>query len=132
MKTIEKVYEIKGVNVHYYEDSVEYGQSDALFHSYYLNSMQFPYDTKHISKAELLNTLNEFISYRDVKDEEFEIYGHCIEASAIVKFNKNSDWDEFSAPTKEDRLLWKQGEMKLYVVHFQFHCEAYKKEKLPI
>ncbi len=78
MKNLETIYEIKGVNVHYYEDSVEYGQSDALFHSYYLNSMEFPYDTKHISKLELLNTLNEFISYRDVKDEEFEIYGDCI------------------------------------------------------
>jgi hypothetical protein len=124
-----KTYEIKGVDVTYSEDSYEEGEL-GHFHSYMLNQSEFPYQTKFHSKKELLDTLNEFISYADFKEDDFFVDENTIQVSAIVKYEKGSDWDEFSAPTKEEIELWKQGKMKLYSAQFVFPYEVYRKEKL--
>jgi len=124
-----KTYEIKGVDVTYSEDSYEEGEV-GYFHSYMLNQSEFPYQTKFHSKKELFDTLNEFISYADFKEDDFYVDENTIQVSAIVKYQKDSDWDEFSAPTKEEIELWKQGKMKLYSAQFVFPYEVYRKEKL--
>jgi hypothetical protein len=124
-----KTYEIKGADVTFYEDSYADGELDQ-FHSYYLNQTEFPYKTKFSSKQELFDTLNEFISYADLKEDDFSIDEDTIQTSALVKYEKGSDWDEFSAPTKEEIELWKKGKMKLYSAQFVFPYEVYRKEKL--
>ena len=42
---VGKTYEIKGVDVTFYEDSYEEGELDQ-FHSYYLGQSDFPYKTE--------------------------------------------------------------------------------------
>jgi hypothetical protein len=124
-----KTYEIKGADVTFYEDSYADGELDQ-FHSYYLNQTEFPYKTKFSSKQELFDTLNEFISYADLKEDDFFIDEDTIQTSALVKYEKGSDWDEFSAPTEKEKELWRKGKMKLYSAQFVFPYEVYKKEKL--
>ena len=125
----EKTYKIKGVSVDYYEDDYEQGEGD-LFHDYHLNSSEFPYETKFSNKKDFLDTIKEYVTYADLKDEDLYIDDDSIQTSALVKFEKGSDWDEFSAPTESEKELWKKGEMKLYVANFWFPFEVYKKEKL--
>ena len=126
---VGKTYSIRGVGVYYTEDSYEEGELEE-FHSYFLNSSEFPYETKFSNKKDLFNTINEFISYADLKESDFFINDDTIQASALVKFKKDSNWDEFSSPTKEEIELWKKGKMKLYSAQFVFEYEVYKKEKL--
>ena len=132
MKNLETIYEIKSVSVDYFEDSYENGQQEERFHSYFLNEYEFPLKTKHSSKKELIETFNDYISYAKITEDDIEIYEDYIDISCVVKYTKNSDWDEFSAPSEEDLKLLRKGEIKLYDAMFSFHCEAYKKEKLPI
>jgi hypothetical protein len=126
---VGKTYSIRGVGVYYTEDSYEEGELEE-FHSYFLNSSEFPYETKFSNKKDLFNTINEFISYADLKESDFFINDDTIQASVLVKFKKDSNWDEFSSPTKEEIELWKKGKMKLYSAEFVFEYEVYKKEKL--
>jgi hypothetical protein len=126
---VGKTYEIKGVDVTYYEDSYEEGELDQ-FHSYYLGQSDFPYKTEFSSKKDLFDTLNEFISYGDFSESDFFVDEDTIQTSALVKFEKDSDWDEFSAPTEKEKELWRKGKMKLYSAHFVFPYEVYKKEKI--
>tara|TARA_R110002049_G_scaffold40862_2_gene123909 strand:+ start:5090 stop:6460 length:1371 start_codon:yes stop_codon:yes gene_type:complete len=126
---VGKTYEIKGVDVTYYEDSYEEGALDQ-FHSYYLGQSDFPYKTEFSSKKDLFDTLNEFISYGDFSESDFEVDEDTIQTSALVKFEKDSDWDEFSAPTEKEKELWRKGKMKLYSALFVFPYEVYKKEQL--
>ena len=126
---VGKTYEIKGADVAFYEDSYEEGEQDQ-FHSYYLGENDFPYKTKFSNKKDLFETLNDFVSYADMKEEDFYVDEDTIQTSALVKHEKGSDWDEFSAPTEKEKELWKKGEMKLYSAQFVFPYEVYKKEKL--
>jgi len=126
---VGKTYEIKGADVTFYEDSYEEGEKDQ-FHSYYLGENDFPYKTKFSNKKDLFETLNDFVSYADMKEEDFYVDEDTIQTSALVKHEKGSDWDEFSAPTEKEKELWKKGEMKLYSAQFVFPYEVYKKEKL--
>lgn len=128
----ETIYEIKSVSVDYFEDSYEHGQQLESFHSYFLDKYDFPFKTNHSSKKELIETINDFISYAEITEDDIEIYEDYIDVSCVVKYKKNSDWDEFSAPSEEEKEFWRKGEIKLYDAMFSFHCEAYKKEKLPI
>ena len=126
---VGKTYQIKGADVTFYEDSYEEGEQDQ-FHSYYLGENDFPYKTKFTNKKDLFETLNDFVSYADMKEEDFYVDEDTIQTSALVKHEKGSDWDEFSAPTEKEKELWKKGEMKLYSAQFVFPYEVYKKEKL--
>jgi arsenate reductase-like glutaredoxin family protein len=126
---VGKTYQIKGADVTFYEDSYEEGEQDQ-FHSYYLGENDFPYKTKFTNKKDLFETLNDFVSYADMKEEDFYVDEDTIQTSALVKHEKGSDWDEFSAPTEKEIELWKKGEMKLYSAQFLFPYEVYKKEKL--
>jgi len=126
---VGKTYQIKGADVTFYEDSYEEGEQDQ-FHSYYLGENDFPYKTKFSNKKDLFETLNDFVSYADMKEEDFYVDEDTIQTSALVKHEKGSDWDEFSAPTEKEKELWKKGEMKLYSAQFVFPYEVYKKEKL--
>ena len=126
---VGKTYQIKGADVTFYEDSYEEGEQDQ-FHSYYLGENDFPYKTKFTNKKDLFETLNDFVSYADMKEEDFYVDEDTIQTSALVKYEKGSDWDEFSAPTEKEIELWKKGEMKLYSAQFLFPYEVYKKEKL--
>ena len=126
---VGKTYQIKGADVTFYEDSYEEGEQDQ-FHSYYLGENDFPYKTKFSNKKDLFETLNDFVSYADMKEEDFYVDEDTIQTSALVKYEKGSDWDEFSAPTEKEIELWKKGEMKLYSAQFLFPYEVYKKEKL--
>lgn len=126
---VGKTYQIKGADVRFYEDNYEEGEKDQ-FHSYYLGENDFPYKTKFSNKKDLFETLNDFVSYADMKEEDFYVDEDTIQTSAIVKHEKGSDWDEFSAPTEKEKELWKKGEMKLYSAQFVFPYEVYKKEKL--
>ena len=126
---VGKTYQIKGADVTFYEDSYEEGEQDQ-FHSYYLDENDFPYKTKFSNKKDLFETLNDFVSYADMKEEDFYVDEDTIQTSALVKHEKGSDWDEFSAPTEKEKELWKKGEMKLYSAQFVFPYEVYKKEKL--
>ena len=75
--------------------------------------------------------LNEFVGYgTDYKEDDFFVDEDTIQTDALVRFEKDSDWDEFSEPTKEDEELWKKGKKKLYNAHFIFTYDVYKKEKL--
>ena len=124
-----KTYQIKGADVTYYEDSYDEGMLDQ-FHSYYLNENEFPYKTEFRSKKDLFDTLNDFVSYADMKVKDFYVDEDTIQTSALVKHEKGSGWDEFSAPTEKEKELWKKGEMKLYSAQFVFPYEVYRKEKL--
>ena len=126
---VGKTYQIKGADVTFYEDSYEEGEQDQ-FHSYYLGENDFPYKTKFTNKKDLFETLNDFVSYADMKEEDFYVDEDTIQTSALVKHEKGSDWDEFSAPNEKEKELWKKGEMKLYSAQFVFPYEVYKKEKL--
>lgn len=126
---VGKTYQIKGADVTFYEDSYEEGEQDQ-FHSYYLGENDFPYKTKFTNKKDLFETLNDFVSYADMKEEDFYVDEDTIQTSALVKYEKGSDWDEFSAPTEKEIELWKKGEIKLYSAQFLFPYEVYKKEKL--
>ena len=126
---VGKTYEIKGADVTFYEDSYEEGEQDQ-FHSYYLGENDFPYKTKFSNKKDLFITLNAFVSYAYMKEEDFYVDEDTIQTSVLVKHEKGSDWDEFSAPTEKEKELWKKGEMKLYSAQFVFPYEVYKKEKL--
>ena len=126
---VGKTYSIQGVDVTYHEDSYEEGELDQ-FHSYYLGQSDFPYKTEFSSKKDLFDTLSDFISYADMNEEDFYVDEDTIQTSALVKFEKDSDWDEFSAPTEKEKELWRKGKMKLYSAHFVFPYEVYKKEKL--
>jgi arsenate reductase-like glutaredoxin family protein len=126
---VGKTYQIKGADVTFYEDSYEEGEQDQ-FHSYYLGENDFPYKTKFTNKKDLFETLNDFVSYADMKEEDFYVDEDTIQTSALVKHEKGSDWDEFSAPTEKEIELWKKGEIKLYSAQFLFPYEVYKKEKL--
>lgn len=127
----ETIYEINSVKVEYIEDSYEFGQLE-IFWSYCLGQSEFPYKTKHSSKKELVQTINDFISYAEITEDDIEIYEDYINVSCVVKYKKNSDWDEFSAPSEEEKELWKKGEIKLYDAMFYFHVEKYRKEKLKL
>ena len=126
---VGKTYQIKGADVTFYEDSYEEGEQEQ-FHSYYLGENDFPYKTEFSSKKDLFDTLNDFVSYADMKEEDFYVDEDTIQTSALVKYKKDSDWDEFSAPTEKEKELWKEGKMKLYSAQFVFPYEVYKKEKL--
>ena len=126
---VGKTYQIKGADVTFYEDSYEEGEQEQ-FHSYYLGENDFPYKTEFSSKKDLFDTLNDFVSYADMKEEDFYVDEDTIQTSALVKYKKDSDWDEFSAPTEKEIELWKEGKMKLYSAQFVFPYEVYKKEKL--
>jgi hypothetical protein len=60
------------------------------------------------SRNKIFDTLNEFISYADLKEDDFFIDEDTIQTSALVKYEKGSDWDEFSAPTEKKNF----GEVK--------------------
>ena len=129
---VGKTYQIKGVEVLYHEDSYEQGELDH-FHSYYLNSSEFPYETKFSNKKDLFKTLSEFVGYgTDYSENDFHVEEdeNQIETDVLVKYKKDSDWDEFSEPSEADKNLWKKGKMKLYNAHFTFTYEVYKKEKM--
>lgn len=127
----ETIYEINSVSVDYIEDSCEFGQLES-FWSYRLGQSEFPLKTNHSSKKELIETINDFISYAEITEDDIEIYEDYIDVSCLVKYKKNSDWDEFSAPSEEEKALWKNGEIKLYDAMFSFHVEKYRKEKLKL
>ena len=127
---VGKTYQIKGADVTFYEDSYEEGEQDQ-FHSYYLGENDFPYKTKFSNKKDLFETLNDFVSYADMKEEDFYVDEDTIQTSALVKYEKGMyNRLIFSAPTEKEKELWKKGEMKLYSAQFVFPYEVYKKEKL--
>tara|TARA_Y100000034_G_scaffold135126_1_gene205798 strand:- start:140 stop:541 length:402 start_codon:yes stop_codon:yes gene_type:complete len=126
----KKTYEIKSVHCSYNEDSYEDGEL-GHFHSYYLNSSEFPYETTFSNKKDLFKVLSEFVGYgTNYSENDFFVDENSIHTDVLVKYKKDSDWDEFSEPTNEEKELWKKGEMKLYNAHFTFTYEVYKKEIL--
>lgn len=127
----ETIYEINSVSVDYIEDSYEFGQLER-FWSYCLGQSEFPHETKHSSKKELVETINDFIYFAEITEDDIQIYKDYIDISCLVKYKENSDWDEFSLPSEEEKELWKKGEIKLYDAMYTFHVEKYRKEKLKL
>jgi len=109
-------YNLTSISCNISEDIYDNGMSANSFHSY-----RFPITVIANNKEKFLEIISNYVG-KVITEDDLDIIDNCVNVSTLVSYKPSQDWDEFPLASDNEKELWKEGKLKLYVADYTFIC----------